>query len=193
MNLSTSTITNFMSLVMCLLLTTMSAPARALDNDHINCSQQDITPLGQSISGKSKLCMASRGVHGSMKATGLTAGEAYTLWLVYIDDPTVCDPSTLDCFDDADPEGVFGRFDSAVADENGQFNFSGRVNGMEPSPGALFFLLLYTHGPANYADGRKLARQLLTPEDPSAGAPHLGNFVDGPGFVPAAIAIFPVP
>jgi hypothetical protein len=42
-------------------------------------------------------------------------------------------------------------------------------------------------------NGRQLGRQLLTAEDPTAGAPHLGNIVDGPGFMPTAIAVFNIP
>jgi hypothetical protein len=169
------------------------SPAVAQAHDHKNCNSQEVTPLGENVTGHANLCILPQGIRGSMKARGLTPGDAYTLWLVYIDDPTVCDPSTLDCFDDADPQGVFGRFDSTVGSGDGNFTFLGRVDGMKPSHGSLFFLLLYAHGPADYDDGRKLARQLLTPEDPDAGAPHLGNIIDGPGFVPAAIAVYVVP
>jgi hypothetical protein len=111
------------------LLALGTGPAQADDE----CSEQDIIPLGQSIAGKATLCVTGQGVHGRMRAKDLAPGEAYTLWLIYIDDPTVCDPSTLDCFDDADPEGVFGRFDSAVAGKNGKVGFSGSVQGMVPS------------------------------------------------------------
>lgn len=188
---SSRTGSHFAILIVLILLSIFAAPVVA--HDHVTCSDQDITPLGESVSGESRLCFLPHGLRGSMKASGLTDGSAYTLWIVYIDDPSACDPATLDCFDDEDPEGVFGRFDSTVAPENGKFTFIGRVGGMVPSSGSLFFLLLYTHGPAEMTDGRKLARQLLTPEDPTAGAPHLGNVVDGPGFEPAAIAIFAVP
>ncbi len=162
-------------------------------HDHVSCSQQDVVSLGEAVGGNANLCSTPDGLRGSMKAKGLTEGSAYTVWFVYIDDPSSCDPTTLDCFDDADPEGVFGRFDSTVGSKNGNFSFLGRVNGLKPSPGSLVFLLLYSHGPADYSDGRKLARQLLTPEDPEAGAPHLGILADGPAFTPAAIAVFALP
>jgi len=49
------------------------------------------------------------------------------------------------------------------------------------------------HGEADFSDGRKLARQLMTPEDPDLGAPHLGNHVDGPSFTIAAFGAAPTP
>ncbi len=191
MNIFAFRLPGIVALLVTLLLLVTALPAIA--HDHRTCDEQEITPLGQSIEGKSRLCILHDGIRGSMKANGLTQGDAYTLWFVYIDDPTACDPSTLDCFDDPDPEGVFGRFDSAVGSKHGQNGFTGTVDGMVPSSGSLVFLLLYTHGPAEYSDPRKLARQLLTPEDPDAGAPHLGIAADGPGFTPAAISVFAIP
>ena len=47
--------------------------------------------------------------------------------------------------------------------------------------------LVFGHGAADITDGRRLARQLLTPEDPSIGAPHLGVSPDG---YPVANALF---
>jgi hypothetical protein len=63
---------------------------------------------------------------------------------------------------------------------------------MQPSSGAELWLLMLGHGPAD-GDGRLLARQLLTPEDPLAGMPHLGNMVDGTGFTPVAITVYILP
>jgi hypothetical protein len=77
--------------------------------------------------------------------------------------------------------------------ENGKEDFSGRIGGLRLSSGSQVWLLLYSHGPANMSDNRRRARQLLTPEDPPAGVPNLGNVVDGPGSTPNAIAIFDLP
>jgi len=173
-----------------LLFAMFSSPALA-DNGW-TCDKQDLVPLTAGPSGTSVLCLSPSGVAGKMKAEGLVPGNAYTLWLIYIDDPTVCDPTTLDCFDDADPEGVFGRFDSAVAPASGKIKFDGMVRDLIPSPGSLYMLMLYSHGPADHSDGRKLARELLTPEDPDAGAPHLGIAADGPGFSFAGVGVHPV-
>ena len=71
----------------------------------------------------------------------------------------------------------------------GNVHINGKWGGMQPSSGADIWLLMLSHGAANYADGRHLARQLLTPEDPLAGMPHLGNDVDGQGFIPVALTV----
>ena len=69
----------------------------------------------------------------------------------------------------------------------------GRIGGFTPSNGAQIWMWIFGHGPADENDGRHLARQLLTPEDPSSGIPHLGNNVDGPLGFPAAVVIFDIP
>jgi hypothetical protein len=90
--------------------------------------------------------------------------------------------------------GVVGRLDSAVASENGNLDFSGRVRGLHLSSGSQVAIVIAEHGPANASDNRALARQLLTPEDPFLGAPQLGNCVDGPRtLVGGAIVTFNIP
>jgi hypothetical protein len=66
------------------------------------------------------------------------------------------------------------------------------VRDLRPSKGAQIWLLVFGHGPADTADRSHLARQLLTPEDPAVGAPHLGNVVDGERGRPAAVAVFTI-
>ena len=48
---------------------------------------------------------------------------------------------------------------------------------------------MFGHGAADLEDRTHLARQLLTPEDPLAGKPHLGNDVDGPLGTPVAVSV----
>lgn len=55
-------------------------------------------------------------------------------------------------------------------------------------------MLIFGHGPAKTGDGRELARQLLTPEDPDSGAPHLG--IDGTQFMnsyPSSVVVIDIP
>lgn len=168
-------------------------PDPSLDTQAAICTKQDLTPLGQPVDGFAKLCIGPGGATGLVQARNLAPGNAYTLWFIYINDPASCqipNQCSLVDFGGDNPLGVFGRFDSAVAPVNGQLRFSGKVAGFQPSRHSQIWLLMYSHGPADYADGRHLARQLLTPEDPDAGAPHLGNIVDGPRFVPAGISVF---
>lgn len=167
-----------------------------------DCDKQALIPLEAPIEGTATLCVkAEGGVRVRVKARQLTSGNAYTLWFAYIDNPSLCSGGPGVCgpvdFGAGDPEanplGVFGRLDSTVADENGKEDFSGRVGGLRLSSGSQVWLILYSHGPAVTDDNRSRARQLLTPEDPDAGMPGLGNVVDGPGFSPNAIAIFEIP
>jgi hypothetical protein len=164
------------------------------------CDNQDIIDLGAGASGKAKLCMNDKGMKAKFKVDHLMEGDAYTVWWVYFDDPSLCThgpaPGTCGEGDLAPSEagggtplGVFGRFGSTVGTHNGKAHISDSWGGMLPSIGAEIWILMLSHGPANYWDGRHLARQLLTPEDPLAGMPHLGNDVDGPGFIPVALTV----
>jgi hypothetical protein len=148
------------------------------------------------IKGKATLCINRRGVSGSMEVEHLQPGNAYTVWFSYIDDLSPCvgaeDPSAC-LFGGDKPLGVFGRYDSAIGPADGEEEFAGRVRGLRLSSGSQVQLVLLGHGPADTTAHSHLARQLLTPEDPAAGAPHLGNVVDGPRFTPTAIAIFNIP
>lgn len=160
------------------------------------CERQDIVPLLVDTVGSAQLCISPRGIKAKMKVRQLVPGDAYTVWWVYFDDPSACaipgqcgDPD----FGGDNPLAVFGRMDSIVAPGNGRVILSGQVRGMRPSSGAQIELLMFGHGPVDETDGRHLARQLLTPEDPAAGAPHLGNNVDGPLGFPAAVVRFTAP
>jgi hypothetical protein len=176
------------------------------------CYEPDLVPVGTEVLRTATLCVSDHEVRAEIKAKGLTSGNAYTFWFAYVDNPLVCSGGPGVCGDadfgagdpSADPLGVFGRFDSTVADRDGkekgkqkdknvQENFSGAINGLRLSRGSLVILLLYDHGEADTMDNRQRARQLLTPQDPATGAPGLGVADDGALFTPAAIAIFNLP
>jgi hypothetical protein len=154
------------------------------------CDDQDlIDAAGVGITGSADLCMDSSGPSARLHAEGLVPGDAYTVWWIYIDDPSQCDAGPGDCgmadFGGDNPLGVFGRFGSVVAPNSGKTHIFSRFRGMKPSSGSQIWILMINHGEAS-SDGRQLARQLLTPEDPAAGAPHLG--VEG-GPVGATVAL----
>jgi hypothetical protein len=77
--------------------------------------------------------------------------------------------------------------DSAVADDDGEASFSAKLQDFKVSKGALIWLFIFVHDPAN-SDNHVRARQLLTPESPALGAPGLGIRARK-GF-PAAVAVF---
>ncbi len=168
------------------------------------CNKLALMPLGGTeVQGTATLCRSTEdGVRAKIKTEGLTPGNAYTTWFFYIDNPSLCTGGGPGVCGDVDfgfgnplanPLGVFGRLDSTVADENGKETFSGRAGSLRFSSGSQVWLLLLSHGPAVTNDNRRLARQQLTSEDPPAGAPNLGNVVDGTRFTPNAIAIFNIP
>lgn len=194
------------------------------DDDNRYCDTEPLTNLwepniaGNTLSGKGQVCVTPQGLRGNMRVRGLTAGNAYTVWWVYIDRPDQCVPFWLSppdvpfpepvgyagacsfvdffTFDPAagilDPLVVFGRMDSAVPSRRGIIRFSGTVRGMKPSPGSQVWMLAFGHGPADMTDGRQLARQLLTPEDPLSGIPHVG--IEGRPFgYPSHVVVFTLP
>lgn len=176
--------------------------------------EEDIT--GLALSGRGKVCATDNGLWSHMKVRGLSPGNAYTVWWVYIDDPASCAGVTLtpenaavpfpepegyagqcglaDFFtpnpagDGLDPLVVFGRMDSVVANHQRRTWFSGGLRGLSPSQGSQVWMFIFGHGPADQGDKRQLARQLLTPEDPNTGAPHLG--IEGRPFgYPAGVVV----
>ena len=195
------------------------------------CDTQRVTSFweeqiaGNKISGRGTLCKTPRGTWSTMRLRGLTSGNAYTVWWVYIDDPDSCvnaplstDPASptynpdipadepvgyagrcgLADFFTMDPSGeflnplaVYGRMDSVIADSRRKIRFAGDIRNFTPSPGSQIWMFVFGHGPADTTDNRQLARQLLTPEDPLSGVPHLG--ISGRPFgYPAGVVVFDV-
>jgi hypothetical protein len=161
------------------------------DND--NCQEANLMAASPApVAGWAELCVRKEGVSVTVRAEKLVPGNAYTLWLLYLAHPENCQvPGCGDIdFTNPNPEGVLGRMDSAVAGRSGRLSFSGSVRGMTVLPGSQVIVLLFTHGPAHLNDSRYLARQLLTPQDPSLGAPGLGVVADGAAGTAAAAANF---
>lgn len=190
-----------------------------------NCDSSSLTSFwekdvgGNELSGKGTVCVTEFGLWSSMKVRGLTAGNAYTTWWVYIDDAESCanfplpvpevipfpepenfaGPCGLADFFTQDPSGeflnplaVFGRMDSAIAGQHRKTRFAGDLRDFTPSSGSQVWLFIFGHGPADQSDKRQLARQLLTPEDPGSGAPHLG--IEGrPYGYPAGVVVIDIP
>jgi len=169
--------------------------AYADDDDDDDCYEiavESINFVEIDLYGKAELCVNNSSLEGKVKLKGLTQGNAYTAWWVYIDQPACDYDGFLSCistFFGDDPLAVFGRMDSAVGTAKGKTKFKDKLRGMRVSSGSQVWILVFGHGMAS-TDGRQLARQLLTPEDPNAGAPHLG--VNAYGY-PVAIAAFDMP
>jgi hypothetical protein len=196
---------SFLVLLLSLGLLSFLPDAAAGDDD--GCMKAAINPLATPVHGDAFLCIDAQGVRARLHTQASTPGDAYTIWFFYWDDPSQCatpgqcgpedGPTPGPCGgplvpSDFNPLVVIGRLDSAVAPRNGKVHFAGRVRGMHLSSGSQVWLFIGAHGEAHASDNRARARQLLTPEDPSLGAPQLGNCVDQPS-VSAAVAIFNIP
>jgi hypothetical protein len=184
-----------MKLLHCIALLGSCAALSSTGAQAAACDTQSVAALETMVSGSGTLCVTSDGLFGRLRVEHLTPGDAYTVWWVYFNDPASCvvpnECGPVD-FEGDDPVSVFGRMDSIVAPASGIAQLSGKIRGMRPTPGSQVWFLVFGHGGADYSDGRRLARQLLTPEDPNVGAPHLGNWIDGPLGAPAAVASFDI-
>ena len=171
------------------------------------CETQSFEQTGavQPVHGESVLCERRWGLQADVRLDGLEPAHAYTLWWVYFGDVTQCAepgdcqyvdllptsaefyPGYAGCpIDDSSctgaqypPVGVVGRMGGLVASSSGTAWVRDRLYRVNPPPEAELWLVVLGHGPAEASGGRALARQLLTPQDPVLGAPHLGTETDG--------------
>jgi hypothetical protein len=216
-------------LVAALLHLVPGSAAHASGTWYWQCDSQPLTEFweeeiaGNDLSGRGTVCATPLGLWSTMKVRGLTAGNAYTVWWVYIDDRDSCanfpltpanspvpfdepvgyaGPCGLADFftEDTDnmgntflnPLAVFGRMDAVVAGSKHHTRFAGDMRSFKPSPGSQIWMFIFGHGPAADSDNRHLARQLLTPEDPGTGAPHLG--IEGRAYgYPAGVVVIDIP
>ncbi len=209
------------------------APVSASGGWFWNCETESVTDFweqvitGSELRGRGSVCSTPLGLWSTMSVHGLTPGNAYTVWWVYIDDPAACVdfplpvtppgeeaqpgeipiPEPVDyagrCgladFFTPDPSGdflnplvVYGRMDGLIAGNHRRTRFTGNLRSFVPSPSSQVWMLIFGHGPADKMDKRQLARQLLTPEDPLSGVPHLG--ISGRPFgYPAGVVVVKMP
>lgn len=161
------------------------------------CQKQPLGAVQEPVKGAAFLCREPDGVRARLNVSGLIAGDAYTFWFLYIPDGAACAADEATCFgasaaggqQNAVPNEAFGRLSDVVAPKNGKATVSGDVPGLLLSSGTQVWLLLKGHGPANTSDNLARARQLLTPEDSTIGAPNLG-IVGGNVADNAGLAVF---
>lgn len=163
--------------------------------DGASCMTGSVKQMAQEpITGDAFLCADPDGVRAQIHVTNLTPGTVYTLWFAYLDKRADCAAAACggpDFLGD-NPVGVFGHMDSAIANATGNATFGGALPGMQLSNGSEAWLLIFNHGPASTDDHRILARQLLTPQDPTFGAPAAGTKADGTKGSGTAIAVFDI-
>jgi hypothetical protein len=176
----------------------------ALADDCSQTLQAQVNAVGGSgIQGTAQICIQGKTTTATMRTQGLLAANAYTIWFIYFDNPSLCGFYTggtpgvctgMDLVTPANnPVGVFGRMDSTVAEASGIARFTGRFRGLQYSHGSLIHLVVFAHGPASTTDNRFLARQLLTPQRPPIGAPGEGAPDDGNVGNLVAGAVFSLP
>lgn len=147
------------------------------------CQKEPIAALQEAVTGKVFLCQEPGDVNARLEVSGLTPGNAYSVWFIYVDNAAKCTAEgEAVCFGAngtggdkfSVPDEAFGRLANVVAAKNGKATISGDVPGLQLSSGSQVWLLMKGHGPANTGDNLARARQLLTPEDQTVGAPNLG-------------------
>ena len=161
------------------------------------CQQQPLGALAETVHGNGFLCSLPGDVTAGLVVSGLTPDNAYTFWFIYIPDGTTCGADQATCFgasatggqQNAVPAEAFGRLSDVIAPKNGKAILFGDVPGLRLSKGSQVWLLLKGHGPANTSDNLARARQLLTPEDPTVGAPNLG-IIGGNAADNSGLAVF---
>ena len=184
-------------LVSSTLLTVSAALLCSFTTVQAGCQRQPITALQETVQGNGFLCSLPGDVTAGLEVSGLTPGDAYTFWFIYIPDGTTCGADQATCFgasaaggqQNAEPAEAFGRLSDVIAPKNGKAILFGDVPGLRLSKGSQVWLLLKGHGPANTSDNLARARQLLTPEDPTVGAPNLG-IVGGNAADNSGLAVF---
>lgn len=217
--------TRILSLALTATLLQLAPTNEAQAGGFWNCESNPLTSFwekqvgGSELSGQGTVCATPFGLWSTLQVRGLTSGNAYTTWWVYIDDPASCaqfplpspdvipfpeptnfaGPCGLADFFTPDASGeflnplaVFGRMDSVIASNHRKTRFAGDLRDFTPSSGSQVWLFIFGHGPADRSDKRQLARQLLTPEDPASGTPHVG--IEGrPYGYPAGVVVIDIP
>lgn len=168
-------------------------PATVAQAQCLEASLEERSESG--IQGSARLCIDEVGVRATIEARELTAGEAYTVWFVYFDQPAACSATPCELPDvlGDDPLGVLARMDGVIADDAAETEFSGSFRDLRLTNGSKVHLPVFGHGAASATDNRLLARQLLTPQLPIFGAPAMGTVADGDVGHPVALAVLTVP
>jgi hypothetical protein len=143
------------------------------------CHKVALSQAMETVAGNAFLCPTTAGVTAEIRASGLTPGDAYTFWFVYIDNAAKCAADGMAVcvginLPDDVPDAAFGRVADVIAPKNGKATIVGTVPGLTLSAGSQVMFLLKGHGLANPTDNLARARQILTAEDATVGSPGLG-------------------
>lgn len=205
MNITRTLLTFFVVAAFCVAPTPASA-----DADHVSKSPPIWTYAAPPPAGMTKLIRTPQGLTAQFRTTGLTAGHAVTLWIMFFDNPEACATAVCNPGDIGSP-GV--RFDFHYAGGHvvnnrtttiaghvavAELSTSGwaelvEIGGAPPSfitaltnpLGAQVILALHSHGPAQ--SGETLSAQMSSYLG-GCQLPFLGDaggFALGPGDIPA--------
>ena len=181
----------------------ISPTAAIADASHKSTSPPIWTFAAQPPAGETKLVRTPNGLTAQFKTTGLTAGHAVTLWIMFFDNPEACAAALCDPAVDIGQNGV--RFDFHYAGghivnaakttltghlQTGELSTSGWAELGSPlqtaltnPEGAQVILAIHSHGPAQ--QGTTLAAQMSSYTG-GCVLPFLG---DGAGFAESAADI----
>ena len=180
------------------LISLMAAPTAAVGDGHMSKSPAFWTwMVGTSPAGMTKLVRTKNGLTGQVKTTGLTAGHAVTLWIMFYNNPENCG------FYEGGTPGVCTDVDTLIPATGFDFHYAGghivndatttltghvRVGELSTSGwaeigvpfatpltnpmGAPVILAVHSHGPAQR--GQTLAAQMSSYTG-GCGFPFLGD------------------
>jgi hypothetical protein len=181
---------------------------------HAGCTTRPLEtldiPAPNSIVGRTRVCLDGDRLKVALKATNLESDHAYSAWWVYFADTSKC-LAANDCgprdlvephggtrqmlpdgrYAGGDlPQGVIGRMASGLALPSGKLVLTGELRRFVFEKQSEMWLLLMAHGPADRLNASRLARQLLTPEEPALGEPFMGRSEDGRNSRWTAVTVF---
>jgi hypothetical protein len=162
--------------------------------------------VGGEMVGTSTVRRTKHGITAQIKTTGLTAGHAMTMWIIFFNNPDACDtPGACDPnVDGGDPTTGFDfHYGAGTIANGGTTTLSGHLRAGETSTsgvletgmgegvpllnpfGAQVWLAVHSHGPAQ--TGQDLAAQMSSflggCEPPLLGGPD--GIADSPADIPA--------
>lgn len=158
----------------------LAVPGQADAHDRHDQRQRSASPVmwewdDDTIVGSSRLTRTERGFKVKLRATGLTPGDAVTMWIAFFTNPDAC--STTPCSRPADVRNPAAGADlywadGEVVDDDGRVTFKGRLRvgqvegslkdevGLVPGVrltdpfGSEVAIALHSHGPALDGDAR---------------------------------------
>ena len=151
------------------------------------CHDRNLTSWsGSKIEGRAWLCLGDGAVELTMVPKQLIPGRVYTAWLLYAQEPTLCQATPCEGAGPGEKSEhwIRARIDGAVADERRTAQLTTTYRGLRLAQGSQVLLVLVDAGEISAEAGLDLAHLILLPpptlmESATAAPPGLPLDVDG--------------